>query len=111
MTWRLAAAYTAIGEELDINVAYAGLAMFDVYTQGGIELYNEDLTHPSYAGSYLAAMTIFAEIFRVDPTTIDYNGTLDASVAAVLKQAAKDAVFNTPEIPAEYNTASEGVTG
>ena len=111
MTWRLAAAYTAIGEELDIDVAYAGLAMFDVYTQGGIELYNEDLTHPSYAGSYLAAMTIFAEIFRVDPTTIDYNGTLDASVAAVLKQAAKDAVFNTPEIPAEYITASEGVTG
>ena len=111
MTWRLAAGYAAIGEELDIDVAYAGLAMYDVYTQGGIELYDDDLTHPSYAGSYLAAMTIFAKIFQVDPTTVAYDGQLDASVAAVLRQAAKDAVFNTPEIPAEYVTSSVGVTG
>lgn len=110
MTWRLAAAYRAIGAELDIEVAYAGLAMFDVYTQGGIELYDSDKTHPSYAGSYLAAMTIFAQIFRVDPTTVAYNGALDAAVAQVLKQAAKDAVFNTPQIPAEYVITSEGIT-
>ena len=31
-------------------------------------------------------------------------------VVPVLKQAAKNAVFNTPEIPEEYRTSSAGVT-
>lgn len=114
MTWKLAASYTAIGEELNIPVGYVGLAFFEVYTgDSGIELYDPDTSHPSYAGSYLAAMTLFAKITGVDPTTVDYNGdpsVLSAKDAAVLKQAAKNAVFNTPEIPEEYRTSSVGVT-
>ena len=111
MTWKLAASYTAIGEELDIPVGYVGLAFYEVYTgDSGIELYDSDATHPSYAGSFLAAMTLFAKMTGVDPTTVDYNGDLSAENAAVLKQAAKNAVFNTPEIPEEYRTSSVGVT-
>lgn len=111
MTWKLAASYTAIGEELDIPVGYVGLAFFEVYTgDSGIELYDPDTSHPSYAGSYLAAVTLFAKITGVDPTTVNYNGKLSAQDAAVLKQAAKNAVFNTPEIPEEYRTSSVGVS-
>ncbi len=111
MTWKLAASYSAIGEELGIPVGYVGLAFYEVYTgDSGIELYDPDTSHPSYAGSYLAAMTLFAKITGVDPTTVNYNGKLAAQEAAVLKQAAKNAVFNTPEIPEEYRTSSVGVT-
>lgn len=111
MTWKLAASYTAIAEELDIPVGYVGLAFYEVYTgNSGIELYDPDTSHPSYAGSYLAAMTLFAQMTGVDPTTINYNGDLSAEDAAVLKLAAKNAVFNTPQIPAEYIVSSEGVT-
>lgn len=111
MTWKLAASYTAIAEELDIPVGYVGLAFYEVYTgDSGIELYDPDFTHPSYAGSYLAAMTLFAQMTGLDPTTVNFNGELSAEDAAVLKQAAKNAVFNTPEIPAEYIVSSEGVT-
>ena len=103
MTWRLAAAYSAIGEEQNIPVAHAGLAFFDVYTgDSGIELYHTDSTHPSAAGSYLAAATLFAKIFGVDPTTVAFDSTLSAEDAAVLRQAAKTAVFETPAIPEEY---------
>lgn len=111
MTWRLAAGYTAIGEELNIPVGHVGLAFYEVYTgNSGIELYDDDATHPSYAGSYLAAMTLFSKMTGIDPTTVDFVGELTEAEAAVLKQAAQNAVFNTPEIPEEYRTSSAGVT-
>lgn len=110
MTWMISAAYEAIGAELGIDVAYAGLAFYDVYTNNkNINIYDEDLTHPNATGSYLAAMTIFAKITGVDPTTVDYNANLTDEAAAILKEAARKAVFETPEIPAEYKTKSEGV--
>lgn len=111
MTWKLAAAYTAIAEELDIDVAYVGLAFYDVYTnnKSKVNLYDNDLTHPSYAGSYLAAMTIFAKVFGGDPTAVAYKGTLSDDVSLILRAAAKKAVFDTPAIPDEYKTSSEGV--
>lgn len=111
MTWRLAAGYSAIGEELNIPVSHVGLAFYEVYTgSSGIELYDDDATHPSYAGSYLAAMTLFSKMTGIDPTTVDFVGELTEAEAAVLKQAAKNAVFDTPQIPEEYRTSSVGVT-
>ncbi len=112
MTWRLAAAYNAIGKELDIAVALVGAAFYDAYTNHGqeVELYNKDLSHPSYAGSFLAALTLYAKIFDTDPTTIPYRGDLTEAELDLIKAAAKAAVFATPAIPAEYATSSEGVT-
>ena len=110
MTWMISAAYEAIGAELGIDVAYAGLAFYDVYTNNkNINIYDEDLTHPNATGSYLAAMTIFAKITGVDPTTVDYNANLTNEAAAILKEAARKAVFETPAIPEKYKTKSEGV--
>ena len=105
MTWTLAGIGEAIGEELDMPVAYVGLAFYDIYTNTNIEIYDDDLYHPIYNGSYLVAATIFAKIFGVDPTTVYYAGDLvDAAAIVNLPIAAKNAVFNTPEIPAEYKT-------
>jgi hypothetical protein len=110
MTWMISAAYEAIGAELGIDVAYAGLAFFDVYNNNkNINLYDDDLTHPNATGSYLAAMTIFAKITGVDPTTVDYNANITNDAAAILKEAARKAVWETPEIPAQYKTSSVGV--
>jgi hypothetical protein len=105
MTYKLAAAYQAIGDELDIPVAHVGLAFYDVYTrQYEIDLYDEDRSHPSYAGSYLAAMTLFAKIFDADPTTVNYLGNLPVYHASPLREAASNAVFEAPRIPSEYQT-------
>ena len=99
MTQRLAASYQAMGDELNVPVAHVGLAFRDVYTgDSGIELYNVDHTHPSYAGSYLAAMTLLAKIFGIDPTTVAYDGILSKEGAATLREAARKAVFETPAI-------------
>lgn len=110
MTWKLAAAYQAIGDELGIRVVHVGLAFHDIYTnKSDIELYNSDKTHPSYAGSYLAATSLFAGIFRVDPTKIDYRGGLSPDEADALCEAARKTVFETLPIPLEYQTTSKGI--
>lgn len=110
MTWKMAAAYEAIGTELNIPVAHAGLAFYDIYTGlSEINIYHSDGSHPNYEGSYLAAATLFSKIFNVDPTTVNYNGILTAEKGATLRHAAAHAVFNTPPIPDEYKTVSAGV--
>ncbi len=105
MMWKIAASHEKVGGKLEIEIANVGMAFYDVhndYSENKINLYNTDLYHPSDAGSYLAALTIFAEITGVDPITITYNGSLTSDNAKILKSAAKEAVFATPEIPAEY---------
>ena len=94
MTKLLADAYRTIGEELSIPVAYAGLAFHDVYTHHGdtIDLYDPDRTHPSAIGSYLAALTIFARIFGVDPMTVPFAADLPKETAKILKTAAGNAL-------------------
>lgn len=109
MTWKLAAAYETMGKELDIPVAHVGLAFWDItQNQRNINLYDADLSHPSEAGSYLAALTIFARITGIDPTTVAYDGGMSAEVNTILKEAARKAVFETPEIPEAYMAEAEG---
>ena len=103
MTWKLAASYQAIGDELSIPVVHVGLAFYDIYTNSKIELYNSDKSHPSIAGSFLAAVCLYAEIYDVDPTSLSFRTTgVTTRDMATLFAAAKTAVFSTPEIPAEY---------
>lgn len=108
MTYKIAAAYEAIADELGIEVAHVGLAFRDVDsdTNNGIELYFEDLSHPSYSGSYLAALTILAKITGCDPRAVTFNGDLAQSDADLLKSAAYKAVFTAPNIPKEYKTTT-----
>lgn len=111
MTYDLAAAYTAIGEELDVLVSYPGLAFFDVHSNHGstINLYISDNYHQSALGAYLSAMTHFAFVLGGNPLLNDYNGTHEEATTKILKQAAYDAAYNTLAIPEEYKTSSIGV--
>lgn len=107
MTWKITAAYTAIGRELDVPVANVGLAFFAA--QKSVEIYDEDRSHPSYAGSYLIAATLFATIFNEDPeAAVTYMGDsrITKAQAEFLRHTAKQAVFSTPAIPEEYQTTT-----
>ena len=103
MTWKLAAAYEHMGETHDIPVAHVGLAFWDIIQNDRrITLHDPDMSHPNAAGSYLAALTLFARITGIDPTTVDYEGGVGSNIEPILKEAARKAVFETPEIPEEY---------
>lgn len=102
MTWKLAAAYAAVGAELDIPVIHAGAAFYDVNTNTGIELYNPDMSHPSKEGSYLAALTLFCGIFGVDPEGVSFADNLTNAEVSALQAAAKKVVFEEVVIPENY---------
>lgn len=62
--------------------------------QPSIELYTQDESHPSYAGSYAAALCFYTVIFRKDPALITWNGSLNAQEAQTIRNAAKLVVYD-----------------
>jgi hypothetical protein len=60
-----------------------------------IELYSQDESHPSAAGSYAAACSFYTAIFRKDPTQILFNGTINSEDAATIRLATKVVVYDS----------------
>ncbi len=60
-----------------------------------IELYSADESHPSMAGSYAAACAFYSLIFQKDPSLISDNYSLDPTVAANIRSAAKIVAFDS----------------
>lgn len=90
MTAALADAYTKVGAAENIPVAHVGRAW---QAASGADLYHADLSHPAPAGTYLAALTLLAKIFAIDPMQIPYTPDfLSAEADVFLKTAAKTAV-------------------
>lgn len=61
----------------------------------GIELYQPDGSHPEVAGTYAAACSFYASLFKKDPTLVTFNSTLSATDASDIKAAAKKVVYDS----------------
>lgn len=59
-----------------------------------INLYQSDGSHPSLAGSYVAAVAFYTSIFRKNPTLITNNYGLDPATALIIRNATKALVFD-----------------
>lgn len=93
MTAQLAEQYTIAGNANDALVIPAGLAFAKAIAKNPqLNLYDADKRHPSLAGSYLAAATIFASLYRKSPAGLKYNAGLDAKTAAFLQDVAWETV-------------------
>jgi hypothetical protein len=68
-------------------------------TYPAIELYTQDESHPSEAGSYAAACCFYTVLFKKDPALIPYNYTLSSSDAARIREAVKKVVYNHLDTP------------
>ena len=112
MELMLRAAYDAIAEELGAKVAHVGIAMYDLHSNKSFEpnLYNSDLFHPSEYGSIVAAWTIFASIFEIDPDKVDFDCGIEEEHLEDIKEAAYYAAFYPDPVPDGYKISSEGVT-
>ena len=99
MSRALAESYRAIGEEMKASVSPVGDAFLDVYTNHPeIELYHEDKTHPSAAGTYLAALCHYAKLYRKSPIGVSYRfGVENEEEALILQKAAHKVVFGEIE--------------
>jgi hypothetical protein len=93
MTASLAQAYTQAGKDNNAQVIPAGLAFAgSVAQRPEVELYIADKRHPTLAGSYLAACTTYASLFRKSPVGLAYTAGLDPAVARHLQTVAWETV-------------------
>lgn len=105
MTWNLAAAYTKMGRELNVPVAYAGLAFRYLYVNSSIDLYHSDGSHPSPVGTFVAAFTLFSTLFRVRPEQVHCEKSFRLEEWELIKRAVHRAAFEDPQIPEVYSEA------
>lgn len=93
MTAQLAEQYTLAGNATDALVIPAGLAFAKAIAKNAdIELYEADKRHPSLAGTYLAACTVYATLFRKTPVGLTYTAGLKPEITTLLQTAAWEAV-------------------
>jgi PKD repeat protein len=119
MQARLTDATVRMADSIDASVSPVGIAW--KYTRDNhpaINLYSADGSHPSYAGTYLAACTFYAALFRKTPEGSSFYGSLDSNTAILLQQAAAMAVLDSLErwnlqarsdrTVADFSTAENG---
>lgn len=87
--------YMYMAEANDASVSPVGRVWRKIRSEHPeIELYASDGSHPSLAGTYAAACTIFAMLFHHDPAELTYNGNLNAATARIIRSAASEVVWS-----------------
>jgi hypothetical protein len=93
MTAQLAEQYTIAGNANGALVIPGGLAFAKaIAKQPDIKLYVADKRHPSARGTYLAAATIYAALYRKSPAGAPHPATVDAATARFLQEIAWETV-------------------
>ena len=93
MTAQLAEQYTIAGNDNDALVIPAGLAFAKaVAKRPDLELYQPDRRHPTLLGTYLAACTTYAAVYRKAPAGNTYTAEIDPATARFLQDTAAETV-------------------
>lgn len=114
MNGRLRAAYMRMADSVQGSVTPVGSAWAYIrenYPSLGDSLYVSDGSHPSIIGSYLAACTFYASLYRKNPTGSSYVAGLSGTQAAIIQQAAAMTVLDSLDQwnlrPIEEHTQAE----
>ena len=96
MQQRLRSGYMPIADSLEAVVAPCGWVWRKlIQTYPAIELYSADNYHPAENGTYLAACTFFASIFKQTAVGINYVGNILPSDAAIFQSVASQIVLDS----------------
>ena len=87
-------AYLRLGGELVVPVAPVGVAWATVVSRDARPgLWQDDGTHPTVAGTYLAACVFYAAIFDASPAGLGYEAGLPKETAASMQAVAAETVL------------------
>jgi hypothetical protein len=101
MQTQISQGYLGIADELSVGVAPVGEVWWvAISLDPTLALWQEDGSHPSEQGTYLAACVFYAVIFRQNPEGLTYYGSLSEDTAGFLQSMAAQTVLNDP---AEWN--------
>ncbi|MEX1132776.1 MAG: PKD domain-containing protein [Flavobacteriales bacterium] len=96
MQQRLRDSYLQMAMDNSAECAPVGVAWKRVREEyPGIQLYATDGSHPSVAGTYLVACTMYSTFFRRSSAGASFNSSLDASTAATLQAMASAVVLDS----------------
>jgi len=96
MQQRLRESYMEMASTNQGRIAPVGVAWKRVREEyPEIELYTQDESHPSYAGSYLAASVFYCSIFQKSCEASDFIGSLDSTTARRLRTIASETVLDS----------------
>jgi hypothetical protein len=99
-TPNVAAAYYAVGKQLGVTVAPAGLAFGRALAERPeLKLYVAD-GHPTEAGTYLATCVLYGTIYGTSPVGNGYPGGLDGATRDFL-QGVANLMLTLPSAKAE----------
>lgn len=96
MNQRLRDAYLRIADSANASVSPVGVAwkyIRDNYPN--INLYQQDGSHPSLEGSYLAACVFYTSLFHQASTGSTYNPGIDQNTATILQQVGSAIVLDS----------------
>ncbi len=89
--------YLTIAREQHAAVAPVGFAWQTLLgQQGSPGLWQDDGSHPTEKGTYLAACVFYATIFRESPKGLTYHSSLSDAEASTLQQVAAVTVLGDP---------------
>lgn len=92
--------YLNIADELSLSVAPVGTAWQNVLTVDNFpSLWDNDGSHPSPFGTYLAACVFYALLSGESPEGLAYNAKLPEETARFLQRAAFDTLSDSHRIP------------
>jgi hypothetical protein len=89
--------YLAIAGEQQAAIAPVGYAWSAMLDQGApAALWQDDGSHPTEAGTYLAACVFYATLFRESPKGLPYHSSLSAAEAAKIQEVVGATVLGDP---------------
>ena len=89
--------YLSISHQLNVPAVPVGVVWFVIRrSHSDIDLWQSDGSHPTTAGTYLAACVFYAAIYRDTPAGASYTDGLSADTAGILQQSAADNVLPDP---------------
>ena len=97
MQFQINQGYLGMAQELNVPVAPVGVAWTTVrgaYPQ--LTLWQDDGSHPTMTGTYLAACVFYAVIFRQSPAGLNYTAGLPNETAQSLQTIAGQTVLQNP---------------
>lgn len=95
MQYEINQGYKRIAGELKVPLAPVGLAWFRaLQANPGLQLWQDDGSHPSEQGTYLAACVFYVTFFKESPVGLSYRGNLSEEVVLQLQEAANGVLVN-----------------